>query len=1035
VADRPSDGDLEVAIAHPIADALVGRDRELAVLRAVLDAATAGRPTVALLVGEPGIGKTRLADEAAVIARAAGMRVLRGEADASIREPMELWRRVYRSLGVEPPNDPTLPAADRRWEHVDTLVGALSTVAPAIVVLDDLHWADAMAVWVLEQLPRALGDAPVALVATSRDSEPDVAPLDALRRVSRLVHLGGLDVEAVRQLVATEAGTPVDARQLQARTGGNPLFVRELLHTSDGGGVIDDVLDRSLARFDDGTRELLAAAALAGPDTPLAVLAAATSTTTTAAADRLAVAVRGRVLDEVSGSGVRFVHALLSEAAVRLADGPAVHAQLAAAWAAIGGLGGRTAATVHRLRAVVGTSDVAAVIDAASDVGAELVAAGEQARAAALLQDAWAVSAECLDRPELRAKVALELAEVLGWLGDFDLAHEHYERAAELARETSDVLLRTRAEIGVALFVNPFLPDPSRRRRLEEALAAIPAAELRLRTALLGRLAVVGGADLDDVDQARAWGNEAVDLARRTGDPLLIVQALLDRFMSPPDRAERDARLAVADEVVRLAERVGRGDLALQGHQWHFGHHLNHGALAAASAALERAELLAELLPSPGWRHSTLVRRTTLLALTGDRPAAMAAITQAVRIGRGCIEPLGLLGFELADRLMLLEFYGGADPDAEEQYRTFLDMTRHVSAPFVRVHDGFAALFLGDESRVHGVIDRYAHHPDLLLRSLAGDLLVRLLGDMIARVGATRFVEPVYATLLPDTGCLGSSGGLYAGLPVDDVLSRLAALAGDVPAAVRHATGAVALARSMPSPPMLVHCLDHLGDAMARADNPEAEAAWAEAAAVAAAVGVERAGRQPIPPARDIALRAATMRRLGTRWVVTSPLGAAELPESMGLGQLARLLSTPGVEVTAVELAGGIGAPVATDLGPALDAQAKRAYRRRLLELETEVDHAATCNDPVRAERAQIEIDALLRELERAVGLGGRDRPSGSGAERARINVARSLKRAIAAIEQQAPDLGAHLDVSVRTGRYCGYQPEPAAALRWHVET
>ena len=98
------------------------------------------------------------------------------------------------------------------------------------------------------------------------------------------------------------------------------------------------------------------------------------------------------------------------------------------------------------------------------------------------------------------------------------------------------------------------------------------------------------------------------------------------------------------------------------------------------------------------------------------------------------------------------------------------------------------------------------------------------------------------------------------------------------------------------------------------------------------------------------------------------------------------------------------------------------------------MDDAAACNDPVRGERAQVEIDALIRELERAVGLGGRDRPTGSGAERARVNVVRSLKRAIAAIGVEAPDLGAHLDVSIRTGRYCAYQPEPSAALRWIVE-
>jgi predicted ATPase len=290
------------------ADVLVGRDGELAALRAAFDTAAAGRPTIVLLTGEAGIGKTRLTDEAAVLARAAGMRVLRGEADAAARRPMELWRGVCRALAVAPANDPGLPAEERRWEQLETLADALIAAAPAVVVLDDLHWADAIALWVLEHLPRALGDAPITLVATSRDHEPGMPRLDPVRRVSRLVPLAGLDVDAVGRLAAALGPGPVDATELQARTGGNPLFVRELLITPDGGGVIGDVLDRALRRFDAGTRELLAAAALAGPETPLAVLAAAASTaavsmTAAEIPDRLTPAMREGVLDEVTRMG------------------------------------------------------------------------------------------------------------------------------------------------------------------------------------------------------------------------------------------------------------------------------------------------------------------------------------------------------------------------------------------------------------------------------------------------------------------------------------------------------------------------------------------------------------------------------------------------------------------------------------------------------------------------------------------------------------------------------------------------------------
>ena len=213
----------ELAPLPPGAEVFVGRDRELAALRAAFDAAAAGRPTIALLVGEAGIGKTRLADEAAVMARAAGMRVLRGEADAAARQPMELWRGVYRSLDLVPAVDPALPPEEHRWEHLESLAGALAAAAPAVVVLDDLHWADAMALWVLERLPRMLGDAPVALVATSRDHEPGMPRLDPLRRVSRSVQLEGLDVEAVRQMVAAHttsgaASTPPSCRPVRGAT-------------------------------------------------------------------------------------------------------------------------------------------------------------------------------------------------------------------------------------------------------------------------------------------------------------------------------------------------------------------------------------------------------------------------------------------------------------------------------------------------------------------------------------------------------------------------------------------------------------------------------------------------------------------------------------------------------------------------------------------------------------------------------------------------------------------------------------------------
>ena len=175
------------------------------------------------------------------------------------------------------------------------------------------------------------------------------------------------------------------------------------------------------------------------------------------------------------------------------------------------------------------------------------------------------------------------------------------------------------------------MPDLPRVRRLEDALDALPPEELHLRATLLGRLTIVAGADVDATDQVRAWADEAVAVARATGDPVLVARALINQTMSAKSRSEVDGDIVAADEVVRLAERAGRSDLALHGHQRRAGHYLNRGDLGAANESLGSAEVLAALLPSAAWRQTTLVQRTTLLALSGNRSAATASMYEAAR--------------------------------------------------------------------------------------------------------------------------------------------------------------------------------------------------------------------------------------------------------------------------------------------------------------------------------------------------------------------------------------------------------------------
>jgi hypothetical protein len=121
------------------------------------------------------------------------------------------------------------------------------------------------------------------------------------------------------------------------------------------------------------------------------------------------------------------------------------------------------------------------------------------------------------------------------------------------------------------------------------------------------------------------------------------------------------------------------------------------------------------------------------------------------------------------------------------------------------------------------------------------------------------------------------------------------------------------------------------------------------------------------------------------------------------------------------------------DAGAVLDARAKAAYRQRLADLREEIEDAERMHDPERAAKARDEHDFIAQELSAAVGLGGQDRKAASAAERARVNVTRTIRQAIDRVRANSPALGEHLAVSVHTGTFCSYRPDPHAAVTWSL--
>jgi tetratricopeptide (TPR) repeat protein len=175
----------------------------------------------------------------------------------------------------------------------------------------------------------------------------------------------------------------------------------------------------------------------------------------------------------------------------------------------------------------------------------------------------------------------------------------------------------------------------------------------------------------------------------------------------------------------------------------------------------------------------------------------------------------------------------------------------------------------------------------------------------------------------------------------------------------------------------------------------------------------------------------ATLRPEGGVWQVSFAGKSAHVPDMKGLWHLRELVSRPRAPVLALSLvAAEAEDPVPVgDAGPMLDREALRQYRGRLADLDEELDDAEARHDVARHAKLSAEREALLKELARATGLGGKPRRTGSPTEKARLNVTRTIRHAITYLATTNPELAAHLGDSIITGVSCSY--EPRANVVW----
>ena len=567
-------------------------------------------------------------------------------------------------------------------------------------------------------------------------------------------------------------------------------------------------------------------------------------------------------------------------------------------------------------------------------------------------------------------------------------------------------------------------------RLLETALNR--AADDGVRARLLARLASALLGDPSAAGRRRALVEDAVVLGRRSGGPVVLAEVLDARLHALWDPGGADDRLAAASEIIDLAR--GSVDLGLErrGLFWRFVALMELGRIGEAEQALAAFDREARTAGDAAACVMVVSRHAMLAVIRGRFADARTLAEQVNEQGRRA-------GLADTDRLFGTLWWAmvvlrGDPPSAaaEAGLKQLRDLSRRSPG---HLYDATAA-------RLLVALGRVAEAGLELQRALPGVLAgsgPRWLGaaadlaTVAIATGDTAAAARLYPALAGYRGRLVVWAGANTVTgPVTHYLGALAAQLGRLDESAELLGEAIAWEEGAGTLPFLARSLAALSDVLIARGHPgdavTASVHRRRAGDIAAQLGMPGLLASLTPPADEW-----TLLRDGSDWLLEAGDERARLRDGRGLDYLRALLAVAGQEITALDLVAGGPGLSAARAEPQMDAAAGAAYRRRLALLQDELAAADAAGDVARGQRAATERDAVLSELRRATGLGGRSRDVSTADERARVNVTRTLRATIDRITVAAPRAGAHLSASIRTGRACRYQPIPGGPARWHV--
>ncbi len=613
------------------------------------------------------------------------------------------------------------------------------------------------------------------------------------------------------------------------------------------------------------------------------------------------------------------------------------------------------------------------------------------------------------------------------WLASGGLPGVALSLAADLAASTDQAGPLVRLALTAPSRAEFLDVDTGLVRLLELAVPQAPDDSTKAR--LLARLAHELLGDSAAGPRRRALSDEALKLARDGGEPQVLAEVLDARLHALWDANGAEDRLAAASEIIELARAAGDGTRERHGMFWRFVALMELARVAEAESALAAFHSAAAAAGDGQAVVMATARQAMLATFRGRFGEAAQLIEQVAAEGRRT-------GLADTERLVWslnaeIAFYQGpaAAPFTVDD---LLSLARRLPGHLMEASNAAWLMMTGRAQEAQAEMDRIL--PTVLAGSGPRQVgAAALLAYVAAQAGDASAAARLREALLPYRGRLAVFGGANTCMgPVSFFLGLLATRLGLLDEGVNYLDEAAALTEKAGALPGLALSLQAaaaaLGMRQAPGDQQKASACQARAGEIAERLGVPALLGRLTPAAGQWSLR-----RDGEDWLLQAGPEHARLRDSRGLYYLRALLAAPRSDIPALDLVADGPGLAATDTGPLLDAAARNAYRHRIRELDSKLAAADRGGDSAAAENAHQERQALIGELRRATGLAGRPRRATPDAERARVNVTRTLRATIDRITMAAPIAGAHLNASIRTGTLCRYQPAPGGPDRWHT--